>query len=167
MEVSSPGELIPPITLARLRARRSNHATRNPLIVRVLADAGIMRDEGEGIARIFDEMEENLLPPPEIEVEDGVFSVRLFNQPNAAGSDATSVTEPFFNSRLPSLREHFLRQSSLNNSDYRRIFGVSRYSAARELRRLVVSGFLRMVGKGRGAHYVPQPALNVARKRVK
>lgn len=167
MEVSSPGELFPPVTLARLRARRSTHATRNPLMVRVLADAGIMRDEGEGIARIFDEMEENLLPPPEIEVEDGVFSVRLFNQPNATGSDATSATEPFVHSRLPSLREHFLRQSSLNNSDYRRIFGVSRYSAARELRRLVVSGFLRMVGKGRGAHYVPEPALNVGRKRAK
>ena len=52
MEASSPGDLFPPVTLARLRARRPAHATRNPLIVRVLADAGVMRDEGEGVARI-------------------------------------------------------------------------------------------------------------------
>ena len=38
---------------------------------------------------------------------------------------------------------------------------------ARELRRLVESGFLRMEGKGRGAHYFPRPALGVTRKRAK
>ena len=192
MEVSSPGELVPPVTLALLQERRPAHATRNPLIVRVLADAGIMRDEGEGIARIFDEMEESLLRAPEVEMDDGVFTVRLFNEPFAKGLDAASGaaerldprlavrmsgrlslvglgsgSPEFVNTRLAGLREHFLWHPSLNNADYRRIFKVSRYSAARELRRLVENGFLRMEGKGRGAHYLPQPALDVTRKRAK
>ena len=180
MEVSSPGELVPPVTLALLQERRPAHATRYPLIVRVLADAGIMRDEGEGIARIFDEIEESLLRAPEVEMDDGVFTVRLFNEPFAKGLDAASGaaerpdprlavrmsgrlslvglgsgTPEFVNTRLAGLREHFLRHPSLNNADYRRIFKISRYSAARELRRLVENGFLRMEGKGRGAHYLP------------
>ena len=92
MEVSSPGDLFPPVTLALLQKRRPAHATRNPLIVRVLADAGIMRDEGEGIARIFDEMEESLLRAPEVEMVEGVFTVRLFNEPLAAGADAAPET---------------------------------------------------------------------------
>ena len=159
LEVSSPGELFPPVTLALLQKRRPAHATRNPLIVRVLADAGIMRDEGEGIARIFDEMEESLLRPPEVEMAEGVFTVRLFNEPLAAGADAAPETAGLANTRLADLREHFLRHPSLTNADYRRIFDISRYSAARELRRLVESGFLRMEGKGRGARYLPQPPL--------
>ncbi len=80
MEVSSPGDLLPPVTLARLRERLPAHATRNPLIVRVLADAGVMR-EGEGVARIFEEMAASSLREPEVEMEDGVFSVRLYNEP--------------------------------------------------------------------------------------
>ena len=79
-----------PVTLALLQERRPAHATRNPLIARVLADAGIMRDEGEGIARIFDEMEESLLQAPEVEMDDGVFTVRLFNEPLAEGLDMAS-----------------------------------------------------------------------------
>ena len=66
MEVSSPGDLLPPVTLAKLRERLPAHATRNPLIVRVLADAGVIRDEGEGVARIFEEMAESSLREPEV-----------------------------------------------------------------------------------------------------
>ena len=155
------------MTLARLQERRPAHATRNPLIVRVLADAGIMRDEGEGIARIFDEMEESLLRAPEVWMDDGVFSVRLFNEPLPTGPDTAPETAELADNRLAGLREHFLRCPSLSNSDYRGIFNVGRYAAARELRRLVEGGFLRMQGKGRGAHYLPQPALDAARKCAK
>ena len=167
MEVSSPGDLLPPVTLARLRKRLPAHATRNPLIVRVLADAGVMRDEGEGVARIFEEMAETSLREPEVEMEDGVFSVRLYNEPVAADPDAAPGTAEFASSRLAGLGEHFLRHPSLSNADYRRIFAVSRYTAARELRRLVESGLLRMEGKGRGVRYLPEPSLEAARKRAK
>ena len=156
MEVSSPGDLLPPVTLARLREGLPSHATRNPLIVRVLADAGVMRDEGEGVARIFEEMAESSLREPEVELEDGVFYVRLYNQPVAERDDAAPETAEFAGSRSAGLREHFLQQPSLNNADYRRIFGVSRYTAARELRRLVEGGLLRMEGKGRGRPLPPR-----------
>ncbi len=156
MEVSSPGELFPPVTLARLRARRPAHATRNPLLVRVLADAGVMRDEGEGVARIFEEMEQSFRRNPEMEMDGGVFSVRLFNEPVAGGVVAGgSLAE----SRLPVLRAHFERHSILKNADYQELFGVTRYTALRELQRLVDAGFLHMKGERRGAHYVPKSAL--------
>lgn len=167
MEVSSPGDLLPPVTLARLREGLPSHATRNPLIVRVLADAGVMRDEGEGVARIFEEMAESSLREPEVELEDGVFCVRLYNERLAAGLDAAPGAAQLASSRSAGLREHFLRHPSLTNADYRRIFEVSRYTAARELRRLVEGGLLRMEGKGRGARYLPEPTLDVTRKRAK
>ncbi|HHW14279.1 MAG TPA: hypothetical protein GXX28_05005 [Firmicutes bacterium] len=42
MEVISPGTLIPPVTVEALMSRRPVHASRNPLIVRVLVEAGFM-----------------------------------------------------------------------------------------------------------------------------
>ena len=79
VEVESPGGAMPPATEAELREGIRTHSSRNPLLVRALTDARYMRDEGEGMARIRDEMEANSLPPPEISVEQGTFIIRLFN----------------------------------------------------------------------------------------
>lgn len=78
VEISNPGDIVPPATLERLRSGDPVHATRNPLLVRVLADAGIMRDEGEGVARIFREMETNALSVPVVTAEDGLFTITLY-----------------------------------------------------------------------------------------
>lgn len=96
VEVESPGGVVPPATEAALRKGVRTHSSRNPLLVRTLAAAGYMRDEGEGIARIYDEMRKNSLPPPEISVEHGIFVIRLFN----ANPDGESAAEPGF--RWPS-----------------------------------------------------------------
>jgi ATP-dependent DNA helicase RecG len=74
--------------LEQLRQRRRVHASRNPLLVRVLASVGIMRDEGEGVPRIFEEMQESLLKQPEISVEAAQLAVVLYNEPVASGPTA-------------------------------------------------------------------------------
>ncbi len=82
MEVSSPGELVPPVTVDSLREGRRAHVTRNPMLVRVLADAEIMRDEGEGIVRVFREMAESFLREPKMTSDSGQFTITLFNEPD-------------------------------------------------------------------------------------
>lgn len=230
MEVRSPGELVPPVTLEALRQHRSAHASRNPLLVRVLVEARIMRDEGEGIPRMFDEMEESFLRAPELGVEHATFQVTLYNElifvgpsaewqklvaglpinvaqkrvllahperftnedyrrlsevdpdlayreiqelvnlglilPTGTGRGASYHVAPdlhrtraFLEARLPRLREHFRREERLTNADFRQMFGLTRYAAVNDLRRLVDEGFLRMEGQRRGTHYRPLPAL--------
>ena len=80
VEISNPGDLIAPVTLDRLREGGPAHGTRNPTIVRVLAETGAMRDEGEGIARIFSEMADRQLPRPDIACEDGLFTIKLLGE---------------------------------------------------------------------------------------
>ena len=80
VEISNPGDLIAPVTLDRLREGGPAHGTRNPMVVRVLADIGAMRDEGEGIARIFDEMADRQLPVPDIACDSGLFTIELFGE---------------------------------------------------------------------------------------
>ncbi|MBI3799009.1 MAG: putative DNA binding domain-containing protein [Deltaproteobacteria bacterium] len=157
LEVLSPGDLVVPVTLEHLRARRRIHASRNPLLVRVLVEAGIMREEGEGIPRIFEEMEESSLRQPEFVVEDAEFRVTLWNEPSVLGLPA----EPAWRvERASRLRAYFKTQQTLTNSDYQELFEVTRYTAARELRRLVDERLLSRVGERRGAHYLPGPGLS-------
>ncbi len=231
MEVRSPGVLIPPVTLAAIQQRQRVHVSRNPLLVRVLVDAGIMREEGEGIPRMFEEMTHSFLRAPEFEEPAGWFSVTLRNQPvfegpspewstlvrglplsvpqqrvllakptgftnedyrtlnsvdrdqayreiqelvsmgvvlapDGPGRGATYRVSAdlhearlFLEARLPTLRDHFRAQPFIRNEGYRRLFGVSRYSAVRELRRLVDEGYLRLEGERKAARYEPQQLL--------
>ncbi|NCB31900.1 MAG: hypothetical protein EOM66_10900, partial [Clostridia bacterium] len=71
LEIRSPGELVEPVTLDRLLKQERIHASRNPRITRVLTDLGYMREQGEGIPRIFDAMEREGLYPPEFKLEAG------------------------------------------------------------------------------------------------
>ena len=81
VEFSNHGDLIAPVTLNRLREEGGPaHGTRNPMLVRVLADIGAMRVEGEGIARVFNEMADRQLPGPEITCEGGLFTIKLFGE---------------------------------------------------------------------------------------
>lgn len=50
------------------------------MLVRVLADIGAMRDEGEDIARIFEEMADRQLPGPDIACDGDLFTVRLVGE---------------------------------------------------------------------------------------
>ena len=56
LEVESPGTLLEGIDFEQMRQGRRIHKSRNPKIVRVLVDLGYMRDQGEGIPRIYTEM---------------------------------------------------------------------------------------------------------------
>ena len=69
------------MTLEQLRQQKSIHFSRNPLIVRVLADLGYLREMGEGVPRMFQEMETYGLHPPEFSAEGFVFTVTLRNAP--------------------------------------------------------------------------------------
>lgn len=89
VEVTSPGGVALPATEAMLREGVPAHSSRNPMLVRALAAAGYMRDEGEGILRIHEEMAAKALPPPQISAEHGIFTIRLFN-----GSGDGAVAEP-------------------------------------------------------------------------
>ena len=73
IEVRSPGLPPPPVTLEQLRQHKSIHFSRNPLIVRVLADLGYLKEMGEGIPRIFQEMEHYGLRSPEFSAEGFLF----------------------------------------------------------------------------------------------
>lgn len=232
MEVLSPGAPVPPVTIEVLRTAEGAHASRNPLIARVLVELGLMREEGEGIPRMFDEMQRSFLRSPELEItDDGRFRVTLRNTPIFEAADESwrhlvervttddgqrrallahpegftneeyrevnnvdrdeayrqiqemvragivlapgrsgpgaryslspdlLETRAWLQPRLPRVRQHLAEHGALTNTDYRAMFGITRYVAVNELRRLVEEGVLELRGERRGSHYVAGPRI--------
>jgi len=156
MEVTSPGALPPEVDIARLRRREPVHCSRNPRLTRVLGELALMREQGEGIRRMFEEMEQSWLRLPELRSDRHSFTVVLSNEPIFETPDPEWVREV---GSLPiNVRQRRVLvaypRAAFANADYQALNDVGRDTAYRELRELVD---LRLVaptgGRGRGARY--------------
>lgn len=146
IEVRSPGHPPSPVTLEQLQQQKRVHFSRNPLIVRVLADLGYLREMGEGIPRMFQEMEHYGLRPPEFSHEGFFFTVTLRNTPiydeatlrwlNQFGPAAIN----FRQRRL--LAYAYSHGKSFSTADYQRVGEVDRDIAYREIRAMVKMGIV-------------------------
>ncbi len=161
MEVVSPGAPVPPVTVESLRERRGLHASRNPRIARILAELGLMREEGEGVPRMFDEMQRSFLHPPEFSVADNTTYVVLRNTPVFEASDQTwqHLVE-----RLTGddafRRVLLLHPEGFTNEQYREVNNVGRDEAYRQIQEMVSDGLVQAADRaGRGAQYRLSPAL--------
>lgn len=77
IEVSSPGALPAPVTVENIRAE---HCSRNPRLMRVLKTMGLVEEYGEGVDRMFREMETRLLEPPRFAATPASVTVTLRNR---------------------------------------------------------------------------------------
>jgi len=157
MEVVSPGGLLPTVSIETLRNRKPVHVSRNPALTRVLTELSIMREQGEGIPRMFSEMEESWLPLPEFAAGPHVFTVTLRNTPILDAGD------PAWAEAVRAMADINVRQKRIlvarararfTNADYQTINQVDRDVAYNEIRQLIEAGRIRPFGKkGRGASY--------------
>jgi ATP-dependent DNA helicase RecG len=155
MEVVSPGGLLPEVHLEDLQARRAVHASRNPRLARVLVELDIMREQGEGIPRMFEEMEESWLPMPELVADASSFRVILRNEPIFASSDpdwVRTVQGLHLDARQKRTLIRFV-EGDFANGDYQEMNGVDRDQSYRELQQLVELGLLATTGQGKGMRY--------------
>ena len=75
VEVRSPGSLPGPITLDNIR---DQHYSRNRRIMTVLKILGFVEEYGEGVDRMFNEMEARLMRPPSIFADGVSVTVTLY-----------------------------------------------------------------------------------------
>lgn len=76
MEVTSPGNFPSTVKATNIK---DIHFSRNPKIARVMCDLGYVREMGEGVNRMYEEMKEAGLPEPRFRGLDGAVSVTLIN----------------------------------------------------------------------------------------
>jgi ATP-dependent DNA helicase RecG len=152
LEVRSPGPPPAPVTVEALQAGGRVHYSRNPLMARVLTDCGYMREQGEGIPRIFAEMASADLLPPALTMEDFRFVVTLRNTPvwdtetrRWLESYATFELSREQKRALAFARAHGQR---FTNREIQKQFGMDLYAVSTLVKSLMRKGVVRLTEKG-------------------
>jgi ATP-dependent DNA helicase RecG len=162
MEVVSPGGLLPELDLQELLSRKRVHCSRNPRLMRTLVDLGLTRDQGEGIPRMFAEMEDAFLPAPRIEPTARNVSVVLGNTTTLTEADrsfverlaAEELTQEEFRALL---QAH--RHTQVDNASLRQLMGLDTLAASQILRRLRDRSMLELHRAGAQSFYTLAPGL--------
>ena len=154
IEIHSPGSLPGHITTENMR---SEHYSRNRRIMRVLKILNLVEEYGEGVDRMFNEMEARLMEPPNFAATPSSVTVTLYNR------STLSIEDQAWLSLLGHLEDLTVQE--------RRTLVVARHEEGVTPRRLrtllgesfdvdalissvVAKGLLVRVGRGGGARYV-------------
>jgi ATP-dependent DNA helicase RecG len=116
LEVSSPGGLAGPMTLANLQHSRFS---RNPIIVQVLSDLHYIERLGYGVDRVLTLMAKQNLDAPNFNEEQGAFVVTLKNTQREASKDTqtTSIQTPQPTSATPQTAQTAFPATTTQASD--------------------------------------------------
>ena len=151
VEVRSPGPLPGHITLDNMR---TEHYSRNPRIMRVMKTMGLVEEYGEGIDRMYREMEARLMEPPIFEATVSSVTVTLRNRMlvdvedqvwlNQLGSDDVTTDE---RRAIVAAR----RAGSVTPRELRAMLPDTNVTAL--LARMVNKGLLTRIGQRGGTRY--------------
>ena len=162
MEIRSPGLPPAPVTIEALNHRERVHFSRNPLLVRTLTDLQYMRDLGEGIPRMFDEMDRAGCYPPKFEVIGGfVFQVTLRNEPIYDRATLEWLRQ-FDGIELSGDQKRTLAYARAHGDrftsrDYQKVINTDIYGASSAIKDMIRKGVVRSTGKGSRIYEVCEP----------
>ena len=162
MEVRSPGMPPSPVTLEALAKRQHMHCSRNPLIVRALTAMGYMRELGEGVPRMFEEMERAGYYPPRFEALGGaVMQVTLRNEP-VYDSATLKWLSKFKAVELSGDQKRMLAHAHAHGDrftsrDYQSLLGIDIYGASAGIKDMIRKGVARSPEKRSRIYLVQEP----------
>lgn len=160
MEVESPGRLP---GLVRLSNLRQSHYSRNPHIARVLTDFAFVRELGEGIDRMMDEMSAFGLEAPQFQERGYSVVVTLRNgaaarqiTPTKPGTAAARVQPPpRLNERQKKALEYMKLTGEITAQQYVDLNpDIDVRTARRDLAQLVETGHLISMGSTKSRSYL-------------
>jgi ATP-dependent DNA helicase RecG len=155
-EVTNPGGLVESVSVEQLLRLERVHVSRNPRLVRGLVDLGFMRDQGEGIPRMFWEMEAEFLPPPELQAHAQELRVTLRNTMTLSSADRSFIEglqgEELSGVELRALLQAY-RAGQVDNAHMRAASGLDTLAASQVLRRLRDRQLLELHPAGGASFY--------------
>lgn len=151
--VESPG-ILP--GMVRIDNIRQMHFSRNPKIVQYLQQYKLVKEFGEGVDRMFREMEQSGNPAPEYKQIEFMVKVRLNSNVKEQGSQTSSQRGSQRNSRTTSGRIlNLLKQNSLITREQMSVeIGISDRMIAKYLKDFQEKGILKRLGGKFGGQWV-------------
>jgi ATP-dependent DNA helicase RecG len=154
IEIHSPGPLPGHITTENMR---NEHYSRNRRIMRVLKTLNLVEEYGEGVDRMFNEMEARLMEPPRFAATPSSVTVTLYNR------SILSIDDQAWLALLGHLEDLTVQErrtlvvarheEGVTPRRLRAIFGET-FDVDALIASTVARGLLARVGRGGGARYV-------------
>jgi ATP-dependent DNA helicase RecG len=153
IEIQSPGPLPGHITVDNMRAE---HYSRNRRLMHVLKLFSLVEEYGEGIDRMFQEMEERLMEPPHFTATKSSVTVTLFHRSVLSIDDQAWLSLLGHIDLTPRERRilvHARHGEGVTPRELRRIFG-DEADAEALLQGARAKGLLTRIGRGGGVRHV-------------
>jgi ATP-dependent DNA helicase RecG len=153
IEIQSPGPFPGHITLDNMRAE---HYSRNRRLMHVLKLFDLVEEYGEGIDRMFQEMEERLMEPPHFAPTGSSVTLTLFNRSVLSIDDQAWLSLLGHIDLSPQERRILVlgrHENGVTPRQLRQIFGDD-VDAEALLRGARAKGLLTRVGRGGGVRHV-------------
>ncbi|HBT82623.1 MAG: hypothetical protein A2X79_06860 [Desulfuromonadaceae bacterium GWB2_53_15] len=149
VEVWNPGTLTPPLTPESLRHPHGSIA-RNPRICEALFLARYIEKYGTGTLMMIRESLTHELPEPDFVMRGGEFTTTVWRD----WLTTEVLAEYNLNERQMKAVAHIKGTGRITNSEYQKLAGVIRKTAARDLDDLVEKGVFERLGEKRGSYYI-------------
>jgi ATP-dependent DNA helicase RecG len=151
--VRSPGEPLPPITLAQLQSFTAPMLSRNPELHFVFARMGMAEEQGLGIASLRDRAKELGLPLPRYSWDAPYLVLTLYRTPESATRALPSHILESLNREEKKGWDFLSSKTYFTRAEYEARMGADKRKAERQLKRFVELGLVRPMGAGRTAKY--------------
>lgn len=149
----SPGELLRPLTVEKLRSHLYKPESRNKTITRVLARRQLMDERGTGILRMEQFMEEWGLEKPTYGEEDGYFVI-TFKGPGTPEILVSKSKLEELNERQKTAIEYIKEKGRITNREYRELAGISHEGVKKDIKALIGKNLIVRAGRGRSTYYI-------------
>lgn len=143
---SSPGELPPGMRVEDLLEIQHS---RNPILVQLAFEAGLIEGLGLGLDTVFDALRENGSEPPDMRSAARSFTVKVAGRQLGVGRASLITSEERQEAILGLIRQ----QGPLAISDLETALGIHRRTIQRDLRALTERGVIEVVGATTNRRY--------------
>lgn len=161
IEILSPGNLMPPLTISKLIRGNYEPCSRNPTLAQYLGHMHLMEQRGSGILRMHSAMIDHGLKAPEYIFRDGYFTVIL----RGPGDNINQIRTPTETGIQASVEEHLTERQrhilellaageTITNRECQERFQISKVTATKDLTILVEAGLAAQIGRGRSVRYI-------------
>lgn len=153
--IKSPGHLLLPNTLERIKSFDVTSVRRNPRIANAAFTMKLMEREGYGIPMMPSRLGDYGLRPPDFNYDGGYFVVTLYGREK---SSPIYRIWPEHRSQLKPRELEILNliweRGRITSEEATKKFGITRETANQDFRKLLELGLIERKGTGRGTYYV-------------
>lgn len=149
--VESPGKLPGLVRLANIR---KIHFSRNPKIAGFLKDHTYVKEFGEGVDRMFVEMEASGLPAPQYRQVAFMTKVTIKNSAKIFQPGDEPINEPINLSNVEqTVMNSIIRNPKVSKSRISKEYNISEASVKRTISSLKKKGLIKRVGSNKAGHW--------------